>query len=212
MVSITYIFFLGVFFAMIGVIPPGLLNMTAAKISLKEGHVRGIMFSIGACTVVFIQTYIATLFAGYLSNHHEIIQILQRVAFIIFVLITVYYLFIAKAKPAQQESEETKSKHSRYFQGLFLASINFFPIPYQAYITISLGSVGWMAFDKFSIISYVTGAAMGTFVMLYIYIFFFDKIKSKSFTSQKNMNYIIGSITGIIAIVTLFNIIKETFL
>jgi hypothetical protein len=28
-------------------------------------------------------------------------------------------------------------------------------------------------------------------------------------TSQKNMNYVIGSITGIIAIFTLINIIKE---
>ncbi|GAL79633.1 hypothetical protein JCM19274_3045 [Algibacter lectus] len=42
-----------------------------------------------------------------------------------------------------------------------------------------------------------------------MYIFFFDKIKSKTLTSQKNMNRIIGSITGIIAIVTLINIIRE---
>lgn len=212
MVSITYIFFLGVFFALIGVIPPGLLNMTAAKISLKEGHVRGIMFSIGACTTVFIQTYIAALFARYLSNHHEIIEILQRVAFIIFVLITVYFLFIAKAQSSHRSSKEIRSKHSRYFQGVLLSSLNVFPLPYQAYITITLASVGWMAFDKFSIISYVSGAAMGTFVMLYIYIFFFDKIKSKNFTSQKNMNYIIGSITGVIAIVTLINIIRDAVL
>ena len=84
-----------------------------------------------------------------------------------------------------------------------------FPIPYQAYMTLTLASLGLMNFEQISIISYIAGAATGTFVTLYIYIFFFDKIKSKSFTSQKNMNYIIGSITGIIAIVTLCNIIKE---
>jgi uncharacterized membrane protein YdcZ (DUF606 family) len=53
------------------------------------------------------------------------------------------------------------------------------------------------------------GAAMGTFVMLYVYIFFFDKIKNKALTSQKNMNYIIGGITGFISIFTLINIVKE---
>ena len=195
---------------MIGIIPPGLLNMTAAKISLKEGHVRGIMFSIGACTTVFIQTYIAALFARYLSNHHEIIEILQRVAFVIFVLITIYFLFIAKSNPQYKESEETRSKHSRYFQGVFLSALNVFPIPYQAYITITLASIGLMTFERFNLISYVAGATMGTFVMLYVYIFFFDKIKSKAFTSQKNMNYIIGGITGIIAIITLINIIRDT--
>jgi uncharacterized membrane protein YdcZ (DUF606 family) len=76
-------------------------------------------------------------------------------------------------------------------------------------MTITLASYGWMAFDKTSIVAYVAGAVMGTFVMLYMYIFFFDKIKSKAFTSQKNMNRIIGGITGVISIVTLVNIIKD---
>ncbi|MEW4923655.1 LysE family transporter [Algibacter sp. 2305UL17-15] len=207
--DITFIFFLGLFFALVGVIPPGLLNMTAAKISLKEGHVRGIMFSIGVSFVVLIQTYVAAIFARYLSKHPEVIDILRIVALIIFILITVYFLFIAKSKPKQQIEPKIKSKHSRFFQGIFMSAINMFPIPYQAYMTITLASVGWLNFEQTSIISYVAGAAMGTFVMLYVYIFFFDKIKSKSLTSQKNMNYIIGGITGIISIVTLINIIKD---
>lgn len=207
--NITFIFILGLFFALIGVIPPGLLNMTAAKISLKEGHTRGIMFSIGVCTVVFFQTYIAAIFARYLSKHPEIIDILQKVALIIFILITVYYLLIAKSERKQQVEPKIRSKHSRFFHGILLSAINVFPIPYQAYMTITLSSIGWLTFDQTSIISYVSGAAMGTFVMLYIYIFFFDKIKSKAFTSQKNMNYIIGGITGIISILTLVKIIKE---
>ncbi|NNL61930.1 MAG: lysine transporter LysE, partial [Flavobacteriaceae bacterium] len=53
--NITLIFFLGLVIALIGVIPPGLLNMNAAKISLKEGYGRGIMFSIGVCLVVAVQ-------------------------------------------------------------------------------------------------------------------------------------------------------------
>lgn len=207
--NITFIFFLGLFIALIGVIPPGLLNMTAAKISLKEGHSRGIIFSIGVCVIVMAQTYIAAIFARYLSNHPEVIDILQRVAFVIFVLITIYFLFIAKNKPQKQAVPKMKSKHSRFFHGMFLSAINVFPIPYQAYMTITLASFKWMDFEQISIISYVAGAATGTFVILYVYIFFFDKIKEKSFTSQKNMNRIIGGITGIISVVTLINIIKE---
>ncbi|WP_158845855.1 LysE family translocator [Algibacter sp. L1A34] len=207
--NITFIFFLGLVFALVGVIPPGLLNMTAAKISLKEGHVRGIMFSVGACVVVIIQTSIAAVFALYLSRNHDVIDVLQRVAFVVFVLVTIYFLFIAKSEPKEQVEPKVRSKGSRFFQGVFLSGINVFPIPYQAYITITLASFGWLDFSQTSIISYVAGAAMGTFVTLYMYIFFFDKIKSKTLTSQKNMNRIIGSITGIIAIVTLINIIRE---
>ena len=207
--NITIIFFLGLLIALVGVIPPGLLNMTAAKISVKEGYSRGVTFSVGVCIVVAIQCYIAVLFARYLSNHQDIVDVLQRVAMVIFFLIAIYYLFIAKAKLESQEEMSVKSKRSRFFMGMFLSSINVFPIPYQAYMSITIASFGLMTFDQTSIISYVAGASTGTFVMLYIYIFFFDKIKSNSWTSHKNMNYIIGGITGVIAIITLINILRE---
>ena len=207
--SITVIFFLGLIVALIGVIPPGLLNMTAAKISLKEGAGRGIMFSTGVCLVVFVQTYIAAIFARYLSNRPDIVEILQRVAFVIFVLITIYFFLSASKDSEPNIDEEIKSKHSRFFNGMFLSVLNVFPIPYQAYMTITLASFGVMDFERLSIITYVTGASMGTFVMLYVYIFFFDKIKDKAFTSQKNMNYIIGSVTGIVAAITFINILME---
>jgi threonine/homoserine/homoserine lactone efflux protein len=207
--NITLVFFLGLIIAFVGVIPPGLLNIAAAKISLKEGYSRGIMFSIGVCIIVLVQTYVAAIFARYLSNHPDVIDILQRVALVIFILITIYYLVFAKKQSKPDAVENIKSKHSRLFFGMFLSSLNVFPIPYQAYMTITLASFGWLTFDITSIAAYVSGSAMGTFVMLYVYIFFFDKIKNKSFTSQKNMNYIIGTITGIIAIVTLINILME---
>ena len=158
--DITFIFFLGLFIALVGVIPPGLLNMTAAKISLKEGHSRGVVFSVGVCVIVFIQTYVAAIFARYLSNHLEVVEILQRVAFVIFILITIYFLLIAKKQPKKQIEPKIRSKHSRFFQGLFLSAINVFPIPYQAYMTVTLASFGWLEFDQISIISYVSGADM----------------------------------------------------
>ncbi len=207
--NITIAFFLGLIFAFVGVIPPGLLNMTAAKISLKEGYTRGIMFSIGVCVIVIFQTYIAAIFARYISNHEDVVDILQRVAFVVFVLITVYYFLIAKKQSKVQVETNIKSKHSRMFQGMLLASINLLPVPYHAYMTTTLASLGWLSFEHTMIISYVAGVATGTFVMLYVYIFFFEKIKGRNFTSPKNMNYWVGTITGIIAIITLINILKE---
>ncbi len=207
--NITIIFFIGFIVAFIGVIPPGLLNMTAAKISLKEGVSRGFVFSIGVCIIVFAQTYVAAIFARYLSNHADIVEILKRVALVLFVLITIYFLAIASKEKAHNIKTNIKSKRSRLFHGMFLSILNVFPIPYQAYVTTTLISFGWLNFEHISIITYVSGATMGTFAMLYFYIFFFDKIKDTKITAQKNMNYIIGSITGIIALVTFINVIKD---
>jgi len=208
-VSITIVFFLSLFIAITAVIPPGLLNMTAAKISLKEGHTRAIMFSIGVCSIVIFQTLIAVYFARYLSNHPDVIEILQRVAFVIFVMITIYFLVLAKKENKPDVESNVRSKKSRFFQGMFLSSLNVFPIPYQAYMSITIASFGLLNFDTTSIAAYVAGATMGTMVTLYIYIFFFDRIKSKRIRSQKNMNYLIGTVTGVISIITFINIIKE---
>ncbi len=207
--EITITFGLAFIIALVGVIPPGLLNMTAAKISIKDGHTRGLVFSIGVCVIVIAQTLIALVFARYLSNHPDVVDILQRVALVIFVLITVYFLVLAKKDAKPKVEPNVKSKKSRFFQGMLLSALNVFPIPYQAYMGITLASFKWLTFDPVSIGSYVAGAVSGTFVMLYVYVFFFEKIKSKKIKSQKTMNFIIGIITGIISIVTLINIIKE---
>jgi len=207
--DIAIIFFIGLIIAAIGIIPPGLINMTAAKISLKEGYDRGIMFSLGASLIVVLQTTIASIFAKYLSNHPNVVETLQRIALGIFILLSIYFFVMAQKRVEPKIHAEIKSKHSRFFQGMLMSSLNVFPIPFQAYMTLTLASLGWMNFERTNIAAYVTGVATGTFAMLYIYILFFDKIKGKSFTSQKSMNYSIGIITAIIAIFTLINVLKN---
>jgi threonine/homoserine/homoserine lactone efflux protein len=208
--DITITFFLSLLIAFLGVIPPGLLNMTAAKISLKEGHVNGLIFSIGVCVIVGVQTIIALIFSRYLSKNPEVISLLQRVAFVIFVLIAIYFLVIAKKKSNKPKKErEPRSKNSRFFFGMLLSVLNVFPIPYQAYMSITVAALGFLEFDNIGMLSYTFGAIMGTFVTLYIYVFFFEKINSQYIKSSRNMSRLIGIVTGVIALITLINIIRD---
>jgi len=208
--EISIVFLLGLLLAFVGVIPPGLLNMTAAKISLKEGHVRGFVYSIGVCVVVGVQTYLATIFAKYLNQHPDVIDILKRVALVLFILISIYFFLLAKRNSSPQKVDTFKSKKSRFFQGILMSALNVFPIPYQAYIVTTLMSYNWLSLDRLAIGSYVAGAISGTFVALYIYILFFDKIKNSKFTAPKRMNYTIGIITALISLSTLINIINAS--
>ncbi|WP_055434775.1 LysE family transporter [Lacinutrix algicola] len=207
--EITLTFCIALLVAFVGVIPPGLLNMTAAKVSIKEGHTRGLVFSVGVCVIVILQTLIALVFARYLTSHPDVVDIMQRVAFVLFVLLTIYFLVVAKKTDKPNVESNVKSKKSRFFQGVLLSALNVFPIPYQAYMAITFVSFKWIKLNPVGITTYVAGAATGTFVMLYIYVFFFEKISSKKIKSQKGMNFTIGVITGVISIITLVNIIKD---
>jgi threonine/homoserine/homoserine lactone efflux protein len=46
----------GFFSAFIGISLPGLINMTAAKVSLRDGRDRALLFIIGAVIIIFFQT------------------------------------------------------------------------------------------------------------------------------------------------------------
>ena len=200
--------FLGFFTAFIGIIPPGLINMTAAKVNLKEGKKSAVWFVLGAVTVIFFQAYLAILFAQFIDARPEIVVLLREVGFGIFTILTIYFLWIAKAPKIKKGKIKKKSKTTRFFLGMFLSVLNFFPIPYYVLVSITLASYKLFSFDTSSILVFVSGVVLGSFLVFYCYIIFFKKIENKTDFLMANMNKIIGSITGLISIITLFNIIK----
>ncbi|WP_339610819.1 LysE family transporter [uncultured Planktosalinus sp.] len=202
-------FFFGYVFALIGVIPPGLLNMTAAKISMKENRRNAFLFSLGVITIVGIQTNIALIFARYLDKHPEVIDMLQQVGLGIFICITIYFLFIAKEKKTPSQPIANKSKRHRFFQGLLLASLNLFPLPYWVYLSITFSSFGWFDFSKTFITYCVAGSIVGTLTMLIAYAHYFNYAKKKKQKIKLNINYMIGGITALISVITLFKILKD---
>nr|WP_315166602.1 LysE family transporter [uncultured Flavobacterium sp.] len=200
--------FLGFFTAFIGIIPPGLINMTAAKVNLKEGKKSAVWFVLGAVTVIFFQAYLAILFAQFIDARPEIVVLLREVGFGIFTILTIYFLWIAKAPKIKKGKIKKKSKTTRFFLGMLLSVLNFFPIPYYVLVSITLASYKLFSFDTSSILVFVSGVVLGSFLVFYCYIIFFKKIENKTDFLMANMNKIIGSITGLISIITLFNIIK----
>jgi threonine/homoserine/homoserine lactone efflux protein len=200
---------LGFIVATVGIIPPGLINMTAARISVQDGKTRALMFVFGALLVIFFQTYLALIFARYIDAHQEVVILLREIGLGIFSILTVYFFFIAKKSKAKlNEGIKLKSKKSRFFLGMLLSAINFFPVPYYVFISVSLASFGLFDFETVSIYAFVLGVAIGSFMVFYGYIAFFKRIENKAIFLLKNMNTIMGSITGLVSVITLYNIIK----
>ncbi len=199
----------GYFFAFIGVIPPGLLNLSAAKISYLENRRNAFLFSLGVITTLSLQTYFALLFARYLQSHPEIINNLQIAGLLVFVFLSIYFFFFAKAPTPNSGSVPLKSKKHRYFQGVSLAALNLFPIPYWVFLSITFSALGWFDFSKTFIALCIFGAALGTLTMLVAYAHYFNGFKKKNKTLSLNINFIIGTITTVVAVITLLKIIRE---
>ena len=206
--SVLLNFSIGFLAALIGVIPPGLLNMYAAKISMKEGRKAGFMFSFGVCITVMLQTYLALIFARFLDMHPEYVALLQKVGLGIFICLTVYFLFIAKDTSRQVPEGMKRSKTNHFFSGMLLAVLNLLPLPYWLYISITFSGFGWFSFEQMALLAALVASGLGTFSMLAIYVWFFRK-KERPQRKGINMNYIIGGITAIISVITFIKIFND---
>lgn len=211
--SVILPFLSGFLAAVIGIFPPGLINMTAAKVSVTDGRRRAMIFVLGALLVILVQTYISVIFARYINKNEEVVVLLREIGLGIFTVISIYFLFFAKTpkKQIDKENIQLKSKRSRFFMGMLISAINFFPIPYYVLVSITLASYKIFTFDAVSIYSLVFGVVVGSFSVFYCYVVFFEKLKTKTDYFVKNMNTIIGLVTGFVAILTLINILNYYF-
>jgi len=199
---------LGFFSASAGVSLPGLINMTAAKVSMRDGRERALLFITGAVIIIFFQTLIAISFARYIDSRPGIVALLREIGFVIFTVLSFYFLVMAKKPKTKKEEMKMRSKTNRFFLGMLLSALNFFPIPYYVFLTISLASFQLFSFEAIPVFLFLFGVILGSFLIFYYYISFFKKIETKTDFFFKNTNKIIGSVTAIVALITLFNIIK----
>ncbi len=200
---------LGFSIAFISVVPPGLINMTAAKISAQEGKGMALSFAIGASAIIFIQTFIAILFSRLITNNVQFVSILQEIGIFVFLVLSCYFFCFAKKPTKFKASPKVKGKSTRFFLGVFLSALNILPIPFYVFLSMSLAASGYLDFDKISIFTFVLGVVCGSFAVFYLYIVAFKKIERRADFILRNINNIIGSVTALMALITLIKLIYK---
>ncbi|MFY8187164.1 MAG: lysine transporter LysE [Flavobacterium sp.] len=205
-------FIFGFIAAFIGTSLPGLINMTAVKINQQNGMIRAIWFSGGATFIIFFQTLVAVLFAKFLNQRSDISHLLQEIGFVLFLMLTFVFFWLEFKKNKKiikiKEPIKLRSKSSRFFLGALVSVLNLFPIPYYVFVSVSLASYDYFSFGVSDIYAFAFGTAVAAFLVFYGYIVAFYKFEKKLNFVSKNINIIIGSITALVAIISLVNILK----
>src|SRR2546425_433424 len=115
--ALIFPFIFGFLAAIVALILPGLINMTAAKVSLTEGKNHALMYVLGASLVITFQTYVSVICAQYIDKHQEVVILLREIGLFVFVILTIYFLKFAKTPELNQEVTIIKSKRGRFFMG-----------------------------------------------------------------------------------------------
>lgn len=180
---------------------PSMLNMTTVKITFERGKMNAIKFAFGVSIVVLLQAYAAVFFTKYLKDNPDFILILQKFAFVIFALLSIY--FYREFKKVSKISVGFKQKcRDTFVVGLFLSAINMFAIPFYYGITTVLNKIGLMQLSQNNILLFVIGYGIGTFMLLFTYSNIGKYMQLKTNGSSNKLNMVLSILTGVLAMVT----------
>jgi threonine/homoserine/homoserine lactone efflux protein len=192
--------------AFMATVPPGLLNMNAAKISVEKGKTNGIIFSLGVSTMIIIQAYISVMISKFLFKNPEIIDLLLKIALIVFAFFAIYFFVKAKKKKLNRPKIVKVSKKNSFFKGVLLAALNLLTIPYYSGLNAMWNASGWIKFQFRDIATFILAAGCGTFTVLYLYTVYFTKLETKNNRFSKNSNYILSALMMLLLVITLIRI------
>ena len=203
----TKLFLITYFAAFIGVVPPGLVNMTVAKTCVEKGKKSGFYVAIGAGLVILLQAFIAVLLAKYIFDHPYVRRMILRAGLVVFCILAVYFFIKARHKKGIKHNRQKAKAHS-FFKGMLIAALNVFPIPYFVAIAGAMDLRGGIEYDWSLIISFALAASAGSFTSLYLYVVLFDKIEKKAESFAKFSNYFMAILMLVLIVVALVRILN----
>ncbi len=188
--------------AFLASLPPGLLNMNAAKTSIEKGKSNGIIFGIAVALAVMFQAYLAVRIAKFLSKNLYVIEILMQLALVVFAILAL--VFFMKGKRDRQKEVQLKQskKRSSFTKGVFLASLNLLSVPYYSGLNTIFHQQGFMNYEIIDEVIFILASGLGTFLVMYLYAFYFNKLEHKTKSFSKKSNYILSALMVLLFLIT----------
>ena len=151
---------LGFVMAFLSLIPPGMLNMTAARTTIEKNRNEGIWFSLGAALVVIPQAFIALVFARFFADNPQIVQRLELQVFFVLFLLSMFSLFRQGRNSKEKEEREKEKVFGSVFSCLHM---NMLAIPFYLVLSSVLENRGLLNTEQPFINLFVSGVFLGAF-------------------------------------------------
>ena len=198
----------GLFISFLGTLPLGTLNIAAMQISISDGIRPAILFALGALLVEIIYVRISLVAMDWVRKRKKIFHFLEWFTVLIIAALAVSS-FIAAADPAEKKNVLLSYSFHRFWLGVLLSALNPVQIPFW---------FGWstVLFTKKILLPknshyniYIIGIGLGTFIGNLVFIFGGRLIVDSLNNNQHIVQYIIGTIFAITALIMFYKMIKK---
>ena len=204
MPPLVKIFFVGMMVSFLGSLPLGTLNVAAMQISVSEGIIQAILFSVGSLIAEIIYVRISLVAMDWVRKQELFFKILEWVTLLI-VLALAGFSFYAALNPNEHENKILSSQLPKIILGFTMSALNPVQIPFWFGWSTVLFSKKILLPQNNHYNSYIIGIGIGTFIGNLVFIFGGQIIADRINNNQHILSWIIG---GIFSITALFQIWK----
>lgn len=205
-----YIVITGFLMAVAGTAPPGLLNMTAGKLSYEYNRQKGDRFIAGAGVVSVLYCFIATQFSFYVDAHPDFVTGLYKAGAVIFGILTVYFFLKGRYENRSVPVADTE-RNNFFITGVFLSLLNILPIPFYTATVLLLAKNQLFNFTIPEIILMILSVAGGTIVVLKLYAVYYPRLREKRSKVKgrngTNPNFIVAAVTFLVMLTAILKIL-----
>ena len=208
MSKLIRIFITGLFISFLGTLPLGTLNIAAMQIAVSDGIRPALYFALGVLLVEIIYVRISLVAMDWVRKQQRLFRILEWVTLLIILALAVSS-FVAAADPAVKKNVILSNTIHRFLLGLMMSAINPVQIPFWFGWSTVLYTKNILLPRNNYYNSYIAGIGFGTFVGMCLFIFGGRLLVDSLNAHQKLLNWIVGGIFTITALIQLWRMLKK---
>jgi threonine/homoserine/homoserine lactone efflux protein len=208
MPKLVRIFFTGMLISFLGSLPLGTLNVAAMQISISDGFYPAFLFSSGSLFAEVIYVRLSLIAMDWIRKQQKIFKILEWATLAIVVALAASS-FYAALHPSVHKNVILSSTVNRFILGFGMCAINPVQIPFWFGWSTVLYTKKVLLPKNSHYNMYIFGIGLGTLFGNFVFIFGGQLIASKIVSNQNILNWIIGGIFALTALIQLYKIFRK---
>jgi len=206
--GLVKIFFWGMIVSFLGSLPLGTLNVAAMQISVQENILNAFYFSLGSLLVEMIYVRISLVGINWIRKQKKLFRWMEWIALGIVVALAIGS-FVAASQPHHAKNVMLDNNINRFLLGVMLSAISPMQIPFWFGWSAVLFSKNILQPQNSYYNIYIIGIGLGTLMGNCVFIFGGKWIVQKLNGNQSLMNWIIGGIFAVTAVIFLIKILMD---
>jgi threonine/homoserine/homoserine lactone efflux protein len=203
------IFAWGLMISFLGSLPLGTLNVAAMQIGIQESILDAMYFSFGSLLVEMVYVRLSLVGIDWIRKQEKLMKIMEWVTLLIIVALAVGSFVAASKGNGETKNILLQNNMHRFLLGMFMCAINPVQIPFWFGWSTVLFTKKILEPKNEQYNSYIVGIGLGTLLGNAVFIFGGKWLVQRIANSQQYLNWVIGGIFAITAIIQLVKMLMK---